>query len=195
MAPNLLWFEKTAPARCQSPKSHKDLWRSSQKRSSMRKNSHNKWPKFFSGKFGDIRAKIHQGCGVGGKISDSDSNSDLSKISDSDSWTQKEWNLTVKNHWKSWCIARNLCFNKSFKRSCTISTGILNLGVHCDVKNDPIGHPESESENKSDSDSTQKPPTPYDSGSDSATQLCTPKFFLLLHLCKEWSVKDMNRFI
>jgi len=29
----------------------------------------------------------NQGCGVGGKISDSDSNSDLSKISDSDSLT------------------------------------------------------------------------------------------------------------
>jgi len=34
--------------------------------------------------------------------------------------------LTV-NQWKSWCTARNLCFNKSFKRNCTISTGILKL--------------------------------------------------------------------
>jgi len=28
--------------------------------------------------------------------------------------------------------ARNLCFNKSFKRNCTISTGIPNLGVWCE---------------------------------------------------------------
>ena len=32
--------------------------------------------------------------------------------------------------------------NKSFKRNCTISTGIPNLGVWC--KNDPIGHLESD---------------------------------------------------
>ena len=30
-----------------------------------------------------------------------------------------------------WCTARNLCFNKSFKRNCTISTLIPNLGVWC----------------------------------------------------------------
>jgi len=42
---------------------------------------------------------------------------------------------------------------------------------NCDVKNDPIGHPESDKKSTSDyqfckeSDSTQKPPTPYDSGS------------------------------
>jgi len=34
--------------------------------------------------------------------------------------------------------ARNLCF----KRNCTISTGIPNLGVWC--KNDPSGHTESD---------------------------------------------------
>ena len=28
-----------------------------------------------------------------------------------------------------WCTARNLCFNKSFKSNCTISTRILNLRV------------------------------------------------------------------
>jgi len=43
--------------------------------------------------------------------------------------------------------------------------------LECDVKNDPIGYPESESDKKSDSDSqcceesdySQKPPTPYES--------------------------------
>ena len=33
------------------------------------------------------------------------------------------------NRWKSWCTARNFCFNKSSKINCTISTGIPNLGV------------------------------------------------------------------
>jgi len=33
--------------------------------------------------------------------------------------------VAVGNQWKSWCTARNLCFHKSFKRICTISTGIL----------------------------------------------------------------------
>ena len=33
------------------------------------------------------------------------------------------------NQWKSWCTARNLCFNKIFKRSCTLSTGIPNWSV------------------------------------------------------------------
>jgi len=33
--------------------------------------------------------------------------------------------------WKSWYTATILCFNKSFKRHCTISTGIPNLGVWC----------------------------------------------------------------
>jgi len=31
-----------------------------------------------------------------------------------------------------WSTARNLCFNKSFKRNCTISTGIPKLGVSCE---------------------------------------------------------------
>jgi len=67
-------------------------------------------------------------------MSDSDfSDSDLSKISDS--LTLSEWSLTVKNvaaarnQWKSWYTAIILCFNKSFIRNCTVSTGIPNLGV------------------------------------------------------------------
>jgi len=46
---------------------------------------------------------------------------------------------------------QEICFNKSFKRNCTISTGIPNLGIgnSCDVKNNPIGYPESESDKKS----------------------------------------------
>jgi len=39
-----------------------------------------------------------------------------------------------------------LCFNKSFKRNCTVSTGIHNLEY--DFKNDPIGHSESKSDKK-----------------------------------------------
>jgi len=65
----------------------------------------------------------HQGCKVGGKMSDSNS------------LTKSEWSLAV-NHfvatttqWKLWYTARIFCFNKSFKRNCTISTGIHNLGV------------------------------------------------------------------
>ena len=48
-----------------------------------------------------------------------------------------EWNLTVNNfiasntHLKSWYTARIICFNKSFIRNCTISTGIPNIGVWC----------------------------------------------------------------
>jgi len=37
--------------------------------------------------------------------------------------------VATRNQWKSWCTARNLCFNKSFKRNSTISTGFPNLGV------------------------------------------------------------------
>jgi len=33
--------------------------------------------------------------------------------------TSNQW----KSWWQHWCTARNLCFNKSFKRNCTISTG------------------------------------------------------------------------
>ena len=69
------------------------------------------------------------------------SDSNLSEISDSwlwlskfltpdsDSLTLREWNWAVKI--KSWCTARNVCFNKSFKSNCTISTGIPTLGVWC----------------------------------------------------------------
>jgi len=37
----------------------------------------------------------------------------------------------TSNQRKSWYTARILCFNRSFKRNCTISTGIPNLGVRC----------------------------------------------------------------
>jgi len=73
------------------------------------------------------------GCGVGGKIFDSDSNSDLSKISDSDSRLRflniKGMKFVRLTQWKSCWTARNPCFKKSFKRNCTISTGIPNLRV------------------------------------------------------------------
>jgi len=45
--------------------------------------------------------------------------------------------MAVKNYvgpsiqWKSWYTARILCFNRSFKRNCAISTGIPNLGMRC----------------------------------------------------------------
>jgi len=42
----------------------------------------------FSGEEVKAAYKTNQGCGVGGKISDSDSNSDLSKICDSDTGFQ-----------------------------------------------------------------------------------------------------------
>ena len=86
---------------------------------------------------------LQQGCGVEGKIS----NSDLSKISDFDFTLRPFQNfdsvsglrlLNINgmkfgcwNQWKSWCTAKNLCFNKSFKRNCTILTGIPNLRVWC----------------------------------------------------------------
>ena len=96
----------------------------------------------------------NRGCGVGGKIADS--NSDLSKISDSrlrlpkisdsdshsgdfkisDSDSRlwllniNEWNLTVEIN-GSRGAQQEICFNKSFERNCTISTGIPNLGVWC----------------------------------------------------------------
>ena len=35
----------------------------------------------------------------------------------------------MSNQWKSLCTARNLCFNRIFKRNYTISTGISNLEV------------------------------------------------------------------
>jgi len=39
--------------------------------------------------------------------------------------------VATSNQWKSWYTARILCFNKSFKRNCTISTGIPDFGVWC----------------------------------------------------------------
>jgi len=74
-----------------------------------------------------------QGCGVGGKMCDS--NSDLSKISDSDSLISREWSLAVNNfvvtstQCKSWYTARIICFNKRFGRNCTVSKWIPNLGL------------------------------------------------------------------
>ena len=103
--------------------------------------------------------RVYQGCGVGGKTSDSD----LSKISDSDSSTWREWNFDVKIN-GSRGAQQEICSNKSFKRIYTISAGIPNLGMW--RKNDPIGHPDSEKKSDSDSQccyesgSTQKPPTP-----------------------------------
>jgi len=47
----------------------------------------------------------------------------------SDSVTQPELSLSVNdfvaasNKWKAWCTARNLYYNKSFKRNSTISIG------------------------------------------------------------------------
>ena len=91
-----------------------------------------------------------QGCGVWGKISDTN----LSKISDSifpkfstlnpipalskfpspipdsDSLTWKEWNLDVKINGKHGA-RQEICFNKSFKWNCTFSTGIINSRVWC----------------------------------------------------------------
>jgi len=79
-----------------------------------------------------------QGCRIGGKISD------LSTISDT--LTSREWNLAVKIN-GSRGARQEICFNKSFKRNCTISTGVSTLGVRC--KNDAVGH--LESDKKSDS--------------------------------------------
>jgi len=89
---------------------------------------------------------FNQGCGVGGKISDSD----LSKISDSDSSTWREWNLTVK-----------INGNRGAQQEISVSTkvsyiGIPNSGVCCKmIKLDIRSRTK-----KSDSDCTQKPSTP-----------------------------------
>ena len=58
-----------------------------------------------------------------------------------------------------------LCFSKSSTKNCTISTRIPNSGVRC--KNDSSRL--TESDKKSDCDSTQKPLTPGDSETDSTT--------------------------
>jgi len=42
--------------------------------------------------------------------------------------------VATNTQWKSWYTARILCFNKSFIRNCTNSTGILNLGEENDAK-------------------------------------------------------------
>jgi len=66
-----------------------------------------------------------------------DSNSDLSKRSDSDSLTESEWSLAVHNfvtsntQWKPWYTAIIICFNKSLIINCNISTRIPNLEVWC----------------------------------------------------------------
>ena len=83
----------------------------------------------------DPTPKFFPGLRVGGKISDSSSGIGLSKISDSDSRLRPLKINGIKfgcqNQWKSWCTARSLYFNECFKRNCTISTGIPNLGVWC----------------------------------------------------------------
>jgi len=39
--------------------------------------------------------------------------------------------VATSDQWKSWCTARIICFNKSFIRNCTTSTGTSNLEVLC----------------------------------------------------------------
>jgi len=80
---------------------------------------------------------LYQGCGVGGKISDSD----LYKISDSSLqnfrlWPcqnirlldTRKWNLAVKMKGNRGA-QQEICFNKSFRRNCTVSTRIPYLRV------------------------------------------------------------------
>jgi len=43
-----------------------------------------------------------------------------------------ESEVKCPSQWKSWRAARNICFSKSFKRNCTISTGIPSLRVWCE---------------------------------------------------------------
>jgi len=81
----------------------------------------------------------------------------------------REWNLDVK-------INGNRGAQQEISVSTKVSKEIVPFQqefpiLECDVKNDPIGYPESESDKKSDSDSqcceesdySQKPPTPYES--------------------------------
>ena len=82
-----------------------------------------------------LKMPIVQGCGVGGKISDSN----LSKISTPTFQhfrlrplqnfrlrllNVKGMKFGCQHQWKSCCAAKNLCFNENFKINCTISTGI-----------------------------------------------------------------------
>jgi len=76
------------------------------------------------------------------KISESDS--DLCKIPDSLTW--REWNLAVDINGNRGA-QQEICFSKSFKRNCTISTGFPKF-KSIDVKNDPLGHPGSDSDKK-----------------------------------------------
>jgi len=95
-----------------------------------------------------VNHTCNQGCTIKGKISDSDlskiPNSNIAKISDSDLSTISDSNSQLLNinrmkfyNFVATSIIGNhgalqkICFNKSFKRNCTISTGIPNLGVWC----------------------------------------------------------------
>jgi len=81
-----------------------------------------------------------------------------------------------ENQWKSWYTTRNLFQQVS---NCTISTGIPNLGVWCKKWSNWTSRVEVGKKNptrlpvcqESHFDSTQKPPTPYNS--DSATLVVT----------------------
>jgi len=54
--------------------------------------------------------------------------------------------VATSNQWKSWYTAKSICFKESFKRNCTISTGIpIFRSV---MQNDSIGFTESESNKK-----------------------------------------------
>jgi len=102
----------------------------------------NTWLVFFS-----VALCFWQGCGVGGKISDSD----LSKISDSDYLLLRERNLAVK-------INGNRVAQQEIPVSTKVSKEIITFQhefpiLECDVKDDPIGHPESDKKNP-----TQTPP-------------------------------------
>jgi len=66
------------------------------------------------------------GCGVGGKMSDSD----LSKISTPQHNMNENGFVSISNQWKSWYRSK-FCFTKSFERYRIISTGIPSLGVWC----------------------------------------------------------------
>jgi len=101
----------------------------------------------------------YHGCGVGGKISDSDSNSDLSKISDSDfskfptpdsglskisdsrHLNIKDWNLAVKINGNRVAQHETSVSTKVSKEIVQFQQELPNLRVGCE--NDPSGLPES----------------------------------------------------